>query len=76
MSDEQLAPEALNVRALASLGVSVAVAVVGLFALPALQELLGLDFFAAFWLTLAIEFAAFLGVAVSVLGLHRERAFD
>ena len=76
MSDEPLAPESLNTRALAGLFVSVAVAVVGLFILPTLQSVLGVDFLTAFWLTLAIEFVAFLGVAASILHLHQERSFE
>lgn len=76
MSEDQLAPESLNVSALLGLVVSVAVAVVGLFVLPALRSVLGLEFLPAFWLTLGIEFVAFLGVAASVLGLHRERSFE
>ena len=76
MSEEPLAPESLNVSALVGLVISVGVAVVGLFILPTLQSVLGLDFFPAFWLTLAIEFVAFVGVAVSVLRLHRERSFE
>jgi uncharacterized membrane protein len=76
MSEEPLAPESLNVRALVGLVVAVAVAVVGLFALPTLQSALDLDFFPAFWLTLAVEFVAFLGVAISVLRLHREQSFE
>ncbi|WP_254837981.1 hypothetical protein [Natronomonas marina] len=73
--EEELAVEELNVRAVVGLVASVAVALVGLFALPALRSF-GLSFWVAFWSLLAVEFLAFLGVAVSVLRLHEERSFE
>ncbi|MFB6118053.1 hypothetical protein [Halosegnis sp.] len=70
--ETDLAPATLNRSAIFSLLVSVAVAVVGLFVLPALRSWLGLAFWPAFLTVLAVEFVAFIGVAVSVLRLHRE----
>lgn len=72
-SDPTATPESLNTRAVIGLVASVALAVVGLFILPLLEQGLGLTFGPAFAITLAIEFVAFVGVAVSVLRLHRER---
>jgi hypothetical protein len=73
---DDLAPATTNRRALAGLVGSVALGVAGLFALPAIRSAFGLDFGAAFWLVLAIEFVASLGVVVSVLSLYRARSLD
>ena len=75
-NDDDLTIYELNTRSVVGLVVSVAVGVVGLFALPALQQGFGLSFQEAFWPLLAVEFLAFVGVAVSVLRLHEERSFD
>jgi hypothetical protein len=64
----------LNRLAVVGLVVSTLVAIVGLFALPALTAN-GLSFGQAFWSLVAIEFLAALGVAVSVLRL-RDRGED
>lgn len=69
---DDLALETLNRSAIIGLLVSVAVAVAGLFALPVIQSLSGLSFGPAFAIVLATELLAFVGVAVSVLRLHRE----
>lgn len=73
--DDELAVETLNTRAVVGLVLSVAVALVGLFLLPTLRDL-GLSFWSAFASVLALEFFAFLGVAVSVLRLHEEPSFE
>lgn len=76
MRDEQdptATPEALNTRAVVGLVASVALAIIGLFILPVLEDGLGLAFGPAFAIALVIELVAFIGVAVSVLRLHRER---
>ncbi len=75
-NDDDLAVYELNTRSVVGLVVSVVVGVAGLFALPALQEVFGLSFQQAFWPLLAVEFLAFVGVAVSVLRLHEERSFE
>lgn len=75
MSDQDVSVDRLNVRAIIGLLVSVGVAVVGLFLLPVLRGF-GLGFSVSFWSLLALEFVAFLGVAYSVLHLHREQRFD
>ncbi|MFC7075587.1 hypothetical protein [Haloarcula halophila] len=75
MSDHPPTPEELNVRSLAGLVVSVALAAVGLFILPVFQSF-GLAFRPAFWLVLAIEGVALAGVVISVLTLHRERTLE
>ena len=75
-NDDDLTVYELNTRSIVGLVVSVAIGVVGLFALPALQRSLGLSFQEVFWPLLAVEFLAFIGVAVSVLRLHEERSFD
>lgn len=72
---DELQPESLNTRSLAGLIISVSVGMVGLFMLPPLQSL-GLSFMTAFWTTAAIELLAFVGVAVSVMTLYRERSPD
>lgn len=75
-SPDDLQPESLNRRSIAGIVGFAGLGVVGLFvALPIFQAL-GLEFQPAFWLTLAVEFLAFVGVAVSVLTLYRERAPD
>jgi hypothetical protein len=71
--DPTATPESLNTRAVIGLVASVVLAVVGLFILPVLEDGFGLAFGPAFGITLVIEFVAFVGVAVSVLRLHRER---
>ena len=63
-------PRQLNRRSLAALIVSVALAAVGLFALPPLRAQ-GLSFMEAFWTTIAIEFVALVGVVLSVMTLYR-----
>ena len=75
-NDDDLTVYELNTRSIVGLVASVAIGVVGLFALPALQRSLGLSFQEVFWPLLAVEFLAFVGVAVSVLRLHEERSFD
>ena len=75
-NDDDLTVYELNTRSIVGLVVSVAIGVVGLFALPALQRSLGLSFQEVFWPLLAVEFLAFVGVAVSVLRLHEERSFE
>lgn len=72
-SDPTATPESLNTRAVVGLIASVALAVVGLFILPVLENGFGLGFGPAFGIALVIEFVAFIGVAVSVLRLHTER---
>ena len=74
-TDDDVTVKRLNTRAVAGLVASVVVGVVGLFLLPTLRDL-GLSFWTAFWSLLALEFLAFLGVAVSVLRLHEERSFE
>jgi hypothetical protein len=71
--DPTATPESLNTNAVVGLVASVALAVVGLFILPVLENSFGLAFGPAFGITLVIEFVAFVGVAVSVLRLHNER---
>lgn len=68
-------PESMNRRSVAGLIASVALAIVGLFALPPLRAA-GLTFMEAFWTTIAIEFVAFVGVTVSVLTLYRARTLE
>ena len=75
MSEEDLAVEELNARAVVGLVLSVGAGVVGLFLLPTLREL-GLSFAVAFWSLLALEFLSVVGVTVSVLRLHEKRSFD
>lgn len=75
-ADDALEQEAFNVRAFAGLLVSLFVGVTGLFALPTVQALLGVGFGPAFAIVLAVEFAAAVGVIVSVLRLHRKRTFE
>jgi len=75
MSEEDLAVEELNTRAVVGLVLSVGAGVVGLFLLPTLREL-GLSFGVAFWSLLGLEFLAVVGVTVSVLRLHEKRSFD
>jgi hypothetical protein len=53
----------------------VAAATLGLFLLPTLRSV-GLSFWVAFGSLLALEFAAFLGVAVSVLRLYEGESFE
>jgi hypothetical protein len=74
-TDDDVAVEQLNTRAVVGLVASVVVGVIGLFLLPTLRDL-GLSFPVAFWSLLALEFLAFVGVAVSVLRLHEERSFE
>ena len=74
--DDDLAVQQLNTRSVVGLVVSVMVGVAGLFALPAIRQSFGLSFQQAFWPLLAVEFLAFVGVAVSVLRLHEERSFE
>ena len=74
--DDDLTVYELNTRSIVGLVGSVVVGVIGLFALPALQQGFGLSFQEAFWPLLAVEFLAFVGVAVSVLRLHEERSFE
>ena len=62
-------PEPLNRVAVAGLIGSVAVAVAGLFALPALTDG-GLSFWTAFWLLCGVEFVAAVGAGVSILRLR------
>ena len=75
MSEEDLAVEELNARAVAGLVLSVGAGVVGLFLLPVLRNF-GLSFNIAFWSLLTLEFLAVIGVTVSVLRLHGKRSFD
>ena len=75
MSSTQSDPQSLSVRSLVSLTAFALLGAAGLFALPLFQAF-GLAFRPAFWLVLAIEFVALLGVVASVLTLHRERTFD
>jgi hypothetical protein len=75
MSDSAEVPERLSYRSLAGLVASSALAAAGLFALPVFQSF-GLGFRPAFWLVLAVEAVALVGVVVSVLTLHRERTLD
>jgi len=72
---DDLAVERLDRRAVAGLVVSVAAATLGLFLLPTLRSV-GLSFWVAFGSLLALEFAAFLGVAVSVLRLYEGESFE
>jgi hypothetical protein len=74
--DPDTTVETLNTGALAGLVLSVAVGVAGLFILPALRSVFGLGFQAAFWLVLAVEFLAAVGVSVSILRLFRQRTFE
>jgi hypothetical protein len=75
MDSNQSDPQSLNFRSLTGLVVFAALGAAGLFVLPLFQRL-GLAFRPAFWLVLAIEFVALVGVVVSVLTLHRAREFD
>ena len=75
MSEEDLAVEELNARAVVGMVLSVGAGVVGLFLLPVLRNF-GLSFNIAFWSLLALEFLAVIGVTVSVLRLHEKRSFD
>lgn len=72
-SDPDLGPQkrAPNIGALVALIVSLILGVGGLFVLPALQSVLGLEFRPAFGLVLVIELVALAGVVVSVLRLYR-----
>jgi hypothetical protein len=73
---DSLAPEELNPVAVGGVVVSVLVGVAGLFALPAIQQSLGLPFLPAFGVVLAVELVATVGVVVSVLNLHRRREYE
>ncbi|PSQ41455.1 hypothetical protein BRD14_06395 [Halobacteriales archaeon SW_5_68_122] len=75
MSEEDLAVEELNARAVVGMVLSVGAGVVGLFLLPVLRNF-GLSFNIAFWSLLTLEFLAVIGVTVSVLRLHEKRSFD
>jgi hypothetical protein len=75
MSDEPEVPRRLSYWSLAGLVAFSGLAVVGLFILPLFQSL-GLAFRPAFWLVLAVEAVALVGVVVSVLTLHRQRTLD
>jgi hypothetical protein len=75
MSEADDVPESLSYRSLLWLFLSVGLAVFGLFALPVFQSF-GLAFRPAFWLVLAVEAVALVGVVFSVLTLHRERTLD
>jgi hypothetical protein len=75
MSEADNVPESLSYRSLLWLFLSVGLAVFGLFALPVFQSF-GLAFRPAFWLVLAVEAVALVGVVFSVLTLHRERTLD
>jgi hypothetical protein len=75
-TDEAFEQETFNVRAFVGLLVSLFVGVAGLFALSTIQALLGVGFIPAFAVVLAVEFAAAVGVMVSVLRLHRKPTFE
>ncbi|QPV63060.1 hypothetical protein I7X12_00015 [Halosimplex litoreum] len=75
MSDSGDVPKSLSYQSVAGLFLSSGLAVFGLFALPVFQSF-GLEFRPAFWLVLAIEAVALVGVVVSVLTLHRDRTLD
>lgn len=68
-------PRPLDRTSIAGLVASVALAVVGLFALPPLRSL-GLSFMEAFWATMAIELVALIGVVASVLRLQASRSTE
>jgi hypothetical protein len=69
-------PHTVSTDALVGLVVSAGVGVVGLFVLPLLRSIFGLSFEVAFGLVLAVEFVAFIGVAVSVLRLFKRRSLE
>jgi hypothetical protein len=64
-------PAPLRTISVVGIVVSTLLAVVGLFALPTLTAA-GLAFSTAFWLVCGVELAAALGIAISVLNLHKE----
>jgi hypothetical protein len=72
-TESDLGPEkrAPNTGALVAFIISLTLGVGGLFVLPALQSMFGLDFRPAFAIVLAIEIVALVGVIVSVLRLYR-----
>lgn len=73
---DSVAVESMNTSAVVGLVGSVLVGVVGLFLLPVLQSLLGLEFGPAFSIVLAVELVAVVGVTVFIFRLHRENTFE
>lgn len=69
-AEEDLEVQSLNRIAVVGLVASFFLALAGLFVLPAF-EIAGLGSRSAFWLTLAVEFAAALGVGISARNLYR-----
>jgi hypothetical protein len=76
MRDDEYEQYTFNLRAFVGLLASVFVGVGGLFALPAVQQVFGVEFGPAFAIVLGIEFLAAIGVIVSVLRLHQKQTFE
>lgn len=68
-TEDDLEVKSLNRAAVVGLVASFFLALAGLFVLPAF-EVAGLDSRSAFWLVLAVEFAAALGVGISARKLY------